>query len=103
MSLHIHAPAGVTVRMVRRCRRCRVRRRLVVTFYEWYGPEVTCCHCGAHTSDGWLRPARARDARAAAEAAALWPTLPSTQRARCAEPIARSYADEHNETHGGER
>lgn len=79
--IHVCARSGTTVQKVRRCRQCRARRRHVVTYYEWYGPEVVCCHCGARTSAGFLRRARARDAKVAAAAAALWASLPGTKQA----------------------
>lgn len=77
MSVHIHAPDGFTFRGVARCRRCRVRRRQVVTIYMYYGPIIRCCHCGAYVNDGELKPPRKLDANTARLAAQTWPTLPN--------------------------
>lgn len=76
--VHIHAPEGFTFRAVKRCRRCRVRRRMVITWYEWYGPIVRCCTCGAYVNDGELKPRRKTiDPNVARLAAQTWPTLPN--------------------------
>lgn len=92
MLLHVHRPAEYRYRGVRRCRRCRVRRRHVVTLYAYYGPIVICCHCGAYSNDGELRRARRYDARTAQLARQTWPLLPTRR-----EAIADLWADHFNE------
>lgn len=62
---HIHSPQSWTGRSVQHCRRCKRKRRHVVTFYEWYEPRATCCTCGSV-------PYGVKDD----EARQLWPTLP---------------------------
>jgi hypothetical protein len=75
--VHICRPGIFRWRAVGRCRRCRTRRRLVVTSFVRYGPEVVCCTCGAHVSDGWLRRATTRDSSIAALCRDAWATLPN--------------------------
>lgn len=93
MTVHIHAPAGYHYRCVRRCRRCKVRRRHIVTLYAYYGPTVICCHCGAYSNDGELRRARRYDTNTARLARQTWPTLQTRH-----EAIAALCTDQFGET-----
>ncbi len=55
--VHICGPTPTRrMRRVHRCPTCKVRRRFVMRCYEWYGPTVTCCHCGDTWNDGELQP-----------------------------------------------
>lgn len=74
---HICTPSEFTFRAIGRCRRCRARRRLIVTLFMWYGPIVRCCHCGAYVNDGYLKPPRKHDAQTAQPLRQTWPTLPN--------------------------
>ncbi len=70
-TLHVHSPpVTITLRRVLRCPRCRVKRRAIVQGFEWYGPRVTCCSCGAGWGDD-ARPSKP-DARRATWARETW-------------------------------
>lgn len=63
------------IRKVMHCPICKAKRRMLVEDEAWYGPTVTCCHCGDSWQDGELsfRPARRGWRKeAAAKAAAKW-------------------------------
>lgn len=66
-----------SIRRVMRCATCKTRRRMIVQDEVWYGPTVTCCHCGERWQDGerCLRSnKRGWRREAAAEATAEWLT-----------------------------
>lgn len=46
MTLHVHAPLGVTLRKRFDCTTCKRVTRFVVTVFEWYEPTMICCACG---------------------------------------------------------
>lgn len=63
------------LRRILACPTCKQRRRFAVLDEAWYGPTVTCCHCGDSWSDGELSPRPARRgwrAEAAAKAKETW-------------------------------
>lgn len=52
MTLHIHSPAGVTLRKRLHCPTCERVTRFVVTVFEWYSPTMICCACGERWEGG---------------------------------------------------
>lgn len=43
--LTICSPRGIRYRAVLPCRKCKRRRRCLVTLFTWYDPDVQCCTC----------------------------------------------------------
>jgi len=39
------SPRGIRYRAILYCRKCKRRRRSLVTLFVWYEPEVECCTC----------------------------------------------------------
>lgn len=75
MSAVICRAAEYPERRILRCRTCKTRRRMFVSVAIWYGPQVTCCHCGDTWNDGEraLRSnLRGWRKEAAAKATAAW-------------------------------
>lgn len=64
-----------SIRRIMRCATCKTRRRMLVQDEAWYGPTVTCCHCGDNWQDGERSPRsnkRGWRKEAAARATAEW-------------------------------
>jgi hypothetical protein len=55
-NLVICAPHGATFRTIRYCPTCKTRRRMVESWYVWYGPHASCTVCGDSWSDGERQP-----------------------------------------------
>ena len=71
-------------RRIMLCSVCKTRRRMLVEDEAWYGPTVTCCHCGDRWQDGELCPRsnkRGWRKEAAAKATATWIAAGSYDRA----------------------
>lgn len=75
MSVVICRAAEYSIRRVLRCPTCKARRRMLAQTYAWYGPQVTCCHCGDTWNDGEREPRTNRRGwrqEAATKATAGW-------------------------------
>lgn len=50
--LTICSPRGIRYRAVLLCRKCKRRRRSLVSLFVWYEPHIVCCTC-THSLDDW--------------------------------------------------
>jgi hypothetical protein len=44
-TITVCSPRGIRYRAIRYCRKCKRRRRSLVTLFDWYDPGVECCTC----------------------------------------------------------
>jgi hypothetical protein len=55
-NIHISIPSTVEMRIERyKCSDCKKLKYFVVSYYEWYGSNMTCLNCGRdYNEDGWM-------------------------------------------------
>lgn len=44
--MHFHSPQARVVRCIRKCSKCKCRRRFIRLIYEYYEQRLYCGHCG---------------------------------------------------------
>jgi hypothetical protein len=77
------APDAYLIRRIIHCPTCGCRRRFSGFDSLWYGPTVTCCHCGDAWSSGEMLPrpfARGWRQKSAAKARANWDAAAGSSR-----------------------